>query len=476
MNRNNSSSSLANLLITGLDLLRNRGFGVSDAIINYLMPLFCFKVLSDLEGKISATSPLQMNHVPVWSQKLSFAPDLTDSINDFFVLLKENNRAWQEVIPSTKFEARDSAILAQLILLLSKVQVREASSPGLAIETLLSVVTEKESMFGLYADPNDLAQLSARLLEVEPGMSLLDPACGTGLALVNAAKTVQDNGDEGSTLKVYGQDVDEQVFKVCQMNLLLHGLRPKDLVHTDTLLNPLIDKTNKLVQVDRVICTPPLGGKARDSDRLINDPFERFRFGLSSNTEALFLQHILASLNERGRAAVTTLHGILFRGGAEERLRKGIIQTDTLEAIVSLPRGMFYTTALPATILLFNQQKSWARQNKVLFIDASELGKREQRNKTTLNEADMNRIVDTFRRFSQEEGFSKIVATEEIAMNNYDLNPNHYLFADLPKLDISLAELAQNLVDKERRHRQATQNLEKVLKVLEVDVGNHGAD
>src|SRR5215208_8225637 len=142
----------------------------------------------------------------------------------------------------------------------------------------------------------------------------------------------------------------------------------------DTIREPkLLDEDGNLRQFDLVIANPPFSLKNWGREAAESDPWRRFRFGLPPKTkgELAFVQHMVAVLNSTGRMAVVMPHGVLFRGGSEGKIRKGLVEEDLIETIIGLPTNLFYGTGIPAAILALNRGKTLERRGKVLFVDAS---------------------------------------------------------------------------------------------------------
>jgi type I restriction enzyme M protein len=220
------------------------------------------------------------------------------------------------------------------------------------------------------------------------------------------------------------------------MNLLIHEVEDAQIRREDTLNNPkFIDGSGKLEQFDLVVANPPFSLKDWGADRWATDPHKRAIGGVppKNNGDYAWVQHMLTSMKpETGRVGVVMPHGVLFRGGAEGAIRKHLIESDLLEAIIGLAPNLFYGTTIPAGLMFFRANKDDRRKKHILFIDASKrFGKGKAQN--FLAEEDVDDIFATYKSMGQAEKpniSARLVSHEEIEENNWDLNIGRYLKAD----------------------------------------------
>ncbi len=313
-----------------------------------------------------------------------------------------------------------------------KLHNKEFSEPdllGKACEYLIAKfsaeIGKKSSEF---YTPNKVVELLVRLLELEPGMSICDPFCGLGGILTECIKQIKYLGNESHKLLLYGQDINKNTFSLAKINLLLHDIFEFDIRLGDTIRKPQLIENGNLMLFDRVISNPPFNIHNWGEELAKFDSYDRFRYGIppKSSGNFAFIQHILATLKKTGRAAVLVAHGVLFRGGSEGIIRKRIIESDLIEAVIGLPPNLIYGTGIPIAILIFNRDKQETRKNKTLFIDSSS-EYQKSRNQNYLREADIVHIVKAYQAFKDEEGYAKVVDIEELATNEYILNINRYV-------------------------------------------------
>jgi type I restriction enzyme M protein len=232
------------------------------------------------------------------------------------------------------------------------------------------------------------------------------------------------------------------------MNMLLHGLPDARIEKGDTIRDPKLVQDGELILYDRVIANPPFSLDEWGIEVAETDGFSRFRFGLPPKTKGdlAFVQHMVATLSVHGQLGVVMPHGVLFRGGSEGKIREGLLREDLVEAVIGLAPNLFYGTGIPAAILVLNRGKPKERKGKVLFVHAAE----EMVNGPTQNKLgpeNVARIASTFRQFSDEQRFSRVVGNAELAQNEFNLNITRYVDVgtehERPDVQASLKRLAE---------------------------------
>ena len=226
---------------------------------------------------------------------------------------------------------------------------------------------------GEFYTPRSVVQLIVELLQPTEGMRICDPTAGSAGMLIYAAQYVEKHGGDVRNLVLHGQERNLGTLAIGKLNLLLHGLRSARMEGSDTIADPLLlDDRGRLLSYDRVIANPPFSLKEWGHDFAPNDPHHRFdRYGAippKTKGDLAFLQHMLATTNAEGMVGVVMPHGILFRGGAEGKIRRGIVEADLFEAIIGLAPNLFYGSSIPVAICVLNKRKRAERRGKVLFI------------------------------------------------------------------------------------------------------------
>ncbi|TON99785.1 type I restriction endonuclease subunit M, partial [Vibrio parahaemolyticus] len=287
---------------------------------------------------------------------------------------------------------------------------------------------------GEFYTPHEVVELIVKLIDPQPGHEIYDLTCGCGGMLVESARHIKENYENGTIMgkpncKLYGQEKNLGTWAIAKLNMFLHNL-DGDIKRGDTLVNPLHKDGEGLQTFDRVIANPPFSqskwweplelndgkiidgksGKERNVKYStdLKDPYGRFGLGIAPRTKAdlAFIQHMIASTKDDGRIGVVVPHGVLFREGDEGNIRKGLlvgqdnIKGDLIEGVVGLPDKLFFNTGISAAVLIINKNKPAALKNKVIFVDASaEFG--EGKAMSFLRESDITRITTEYSKAKQ---------------------------------------------------------------------------
>lgn len=191
--------------------------------------------------------------------------------------------------------------------------------------------------------------------------------------LIECAHHIERRGGNPKNLTLHGQEKNLGTWAICKMNALLHGFSDAHIEKGDTIRDPKLVKDGVLQVYDRVIANPPFSLDEWGREFAEHDPYGRFHYGLppKGKGDLAFVQHMVAILDKHGQLGVVMPHGILFRGGVEGDIRKGLLKDDLVEAVIGLPSNLFYGTGIPAAVLVLNKDKKPERQGKVIFIEAS---------------------------------------------------------------------------------------------------------
>lgn len=300
---------------------------------------------------------------------------------------------------------------------------------------------------GEFYTPRSVVRMMVRLIKPELKHDIYDPCCGSGGMLIAAKEYIDEHGEDGRKANLFGQEFNGTVWSIAKMNMLLHGISNADLQNEDTLAEPQHVEGGELKHFDRVLTNPPFsihwGNTEKDADGkpAWKPKFEaeRFSYGQvplgAKKADMMFLQHMLAVTRDGGMVATVLPHGVLFRGGEERTIRKGIIEDDLLEAVIGVAPNLFYGTPIPACVLVLRQRvqnganrvsgKPAERQGKVLFINADH-DFFEGRAQNYLLPEHIEKIVTTFDEFRAIDGFSAIVDNATLKANDYNLNIRRY--------------------------------------------------
>ena len=296
---------------------------------------------------------------------------------------------------------------------------------------------------------------------------VLDFACGSGSLLLNVRKRIMDN--DGSVGTIFGQEKNITTYNLARMNMLLHGMKDTEfeIFHGDTLLNQwdLLNEMNpsKKMEFDAIVANPPFSLRWDPNDTLADD----FRFkshGLAPKSAAdfAFLLHGFHFLGKEGTMAIILPHGVLFRGGAEKRIREKLLKDNHIDTVIGLPSNLFYSTGIPVCILVLKKCK---KQDDVLFINASENFNKEKR-QNTLAEEHIENIVETYQYRNERERYSRRVSMEEIENNDYNLNISRYVSTAEDEIQIDLKEVNAKLLLINKTIESATKEHNAFLKEL----------
>ncbi len=290
---------------------------------------------------------------------------------------------------------------------------------------------------GEFYTPPEVSDLMATLLDPQPGDSICDPACGSASLLMKCARKIVENHDS-KNYALYGQEAIGSTWSLAKMNMFLHGEDNHKIEWGDTIRNPkLLDKNGDLMLFDIVTANPPFSLDKWGHEDAENDKFSRFRRGLPPKTKGdfAFILHMIETLKPKtGRMGVVVPHGVLFRGAAEGRIRKQLIDENLLDAVIGLPEKLFYGTGIPAAILMFKKEKT---DSNVLFIDASREFK-SSKNQNLLTEENISKIIDTYRSRETVDKYAYLATLEEIQENDYNLNIPRYVdtFEEEEEIDL----------------------------------------
>jgi len=287
--------------------------------------------------------------------------------------------------------------------------------------------------------------------------NVFDFACGSGSLLLNVRHRMKEAG--GTIGKIYGMEKNITTYNLARMNMLLHGVKDSEfeIYHGDTLANDwdFLRETNpaKMPRFDAVVANPPFSYRWEPGDAESEDMrFKNHGVAPKSAADFAFLLHGLHYLKEDGVMAIILPHGVLFRGGVEERIRRKLLEDGHIDTVIGLPANLFYSTGIPVCILVLKKCK---KPDDVLFINAAEhfdKGKRQNQ----LSDKHIEDIVTTYQQRKKRDRYSRRVPMKEIVENDYNLNISRYVSTAVEAEEIDLAAVHRDLVDIETKIVQAT--------------------
>ncbi|MBE8540163.1 type I restriction-modification system subunit M [Geoglobus acetivorans] len=374
-----------------------------------------------------------------WENILNLKEDVGNQLNKALAALEEANPELDGVLKHIDFNAvkgktrlKDQQLI-DLIHHFNKYRLRNEDFEfpdllGAAYEYLLKEFADSAGKKGgeFYTPPH-VKTLMVRLIKPHEGMSVYDPTCGSGGFLIEARQYVEEQGQNPKNLALYGQELNGVTWSICKMNMILHDIPDAHIENEDTLTTPMFRENGYIKRFDRVLANPPFSQNYTTAN--MEFP-ERFKYGFTpengKKADLMFLQHMIASLNDNGILVTVMPHGVLFRGGQEKIIREGIVKDDLIEAIIGLPPKLFYNTGIPACIIVINKNKPEHLKNKIFFINAErEYG--EGRNQNYLRPEDIEKIVTVFEKKMEIPKYSRLVDIKEIEENDYNLNIRRYV-------------------------------------------------
>lgn len=273
-----------------------------------------------------------------------------------------------------------------------------------------------------------VVELMAEILQLKSGESIYDPTCGSGGMLIKSLTYLKDKGQEWRDVRVYGQELNADTSAIARMNCYLHGVHEFNIVNDDTLERPAFVKNGKVQQFDVVLANPPYSIKTWNRTMFEHDKYGRNFLGTPPQSKAdyAFIQHIIASMDSKtGRSAILLPHGVLNRL-TEKDIRKNLIETDIVEAVISIGKNLFFNSPMEACILICRSQKESTKKGKILLIKATDLVERRN-GESYLTETHIKTIKDIYIGFKEEEGRSKIIDTKDVLTNKYSISPKLYV-------------------------------------------------
>ena len=302
---------------------------------------------------------------------------------------------------------------------------------------------------------------------------VFDMTCGSGSLLLNVRKQMKESG--GTIGKIYGQEKNITTYNLARMNMLLHGMKDSEveIFHGDSLLNDweLLRETNpaKQIKFDGIVANPPFSLRWEPNEAMGEDfRFKNYGLAPKSAADFAFLLHGFHFLSQEGTMAIILPHGVLFRGGAEEKIRTKLLKDGHIDTVIGLPSNLFFSTGIPVCILVLKKCK---KSEDVLFINASdsdnfEKGKRQNK----LLDKHIEKIVKTYQFRKEEDRYSRCVSMEEIEKNEFNLNISRYVSTSKSEKEIDLKEVNKSLVEIEKDIVKYTQEHNKFLKELGLDL------
>lgn len=307
------------------------------------------------------------------------------------------------------------------------------------------------SDMGQYYTPKELSDVMAQILtngrEDYERFSIYDPTVGSGSLLLTTASYLTHSHKRGS-IKYFGQEKDATPYRLSRMNLMMHGVEYNDISinHADSLESDwpdgVVDGKDSPRMFDAVMANPPYSAHWNNKDREDDSRWREYGVAPKTKADYAFLLHCLYHLDDSGRMAIILPHGVLFRGAAEGRIRKALIDKHQIEAIIGFPDKLFLNTSIPVCVVILRKNRI---ESNILFIDASK-GFEKLKNQNHLRQEDVQKIVDTVINRKEIDKYSHIATLDEIKENDYNLNIPRYVDTFEEEAPIDLVELSKEIV------------------------------
>jgi len=485
-----TSESLFRHLFGACDILR--GPINQDEYKTYVTPILFFKRLSDVYDEETITAmeesdgdgeyaQLAENHSFIIPNGCHW-DDVRDVSENVGVAIVKAMTCIERANPDTLFGVFSSfddanwtdknklsdERLKNLVEHMSALKVGNGSYPadvmGDAYEYLIKKFADmSKKNAGEYYTPRSIVRMMVKLIAPVAGETVYDPACGTGGMLIEAIRHMHD--DKLTYGRIYGQEKNLSTSAIARMNLFLHGAKDFNIAQGDTLRSPSFLSAGQLKTFDCVLANPPFSLKKWGAEQFSSDAYGRNMWGDPPDSSADFawLQHMVKSMDPiNGRLAVVLPQGVLFHDNIEKKIRVKLIQSDRLEYVITLAKGVFFRAGVSACILILNNKKGKAQKGKVCMIDASEIYT-AQRAQNIMSENDTQRVYDLCFNFQDVVEEAKVVYLQEIADNDYSLEANHYILRTKPE-SISPVEIRTQFTEKLREMHQAEEELIKLLR------------
>jgi len=461
----------------------------------YIFPILFFKRICDVYDEEFADAMEQVGdeelakgdmfhriQIPSschWSDVFTKTKDIGQALKDSFRGIELANSKLHGIFGDASWTNKDrlpDELLSTLLTHFNKINLGVSNvrddDMGRAYEYLIKRFADKvNKKAGEFYTPRTIVRLMVNILDPQTKESVYDPACGTGGMLLETIHHVKENNGDPRLLKIRGQEKNLTTEAIARMNLFLHGQEDFEIVRGDTLRDPKFLENDLLETFDCVIANPPFSLKEWGHDYWANDPYGRVNYGLvpKTNGDFAWLQHMLASLNNVGRMAVVLPHGVLFRSGAEGKIRTKLLKANLIEAVIGVASNLFYGAGIPACILILRKARPDEHKDHILIINAEEIFTK-RRAQSTLSEAQADDIYNIYEQMREEgplandiEGVARWVSHSEVEEKSFNLNIARYVQKPLEEETITAKEALNNFQKQLTVLEQAEQELEALL-------------
>jgi len=416
----------------------------------------------------------------LWDEITKDIKKLPESLSSALIRTADLNKDLKGVIDKFSFlgfttqEHREK--LRQLVELFNQYSFgnRYVSSDivGDAYEHILYKFAPTQAKQGEVYTPREVIQLLVEILDPKPRQSVYDPACGSGGMLIASHKHVREKHGKEEKLLLYGQEYNPDIYGLCRLNLIAHGIADAFIEFGDALLYPRFTEGGKLKSFSIVIANPPWNQDGYGEESLKKSDFrERYSFGYPPNTTAdwAWIQHMLASSEDK--VGIVLDQGALFRANIEDDIRKLTVEKDLVECVILLPEKLFYNTGASGIIAIFNKNKPDERKGRILFINAIQEYEKHPhvRKLNILSFKNIQSIANAYRTFKDSDGFSRVVDLKEVIEKDHNLNVPLYVSPSLKEEAIDLQQVYDGLrrlqVEREEAWKKVEDYIQGALKL-----------
>ena len=481
---------------------------------DYILPLIFFKRLSDVfdnelnrlseeygsrevvESLLAQDHKLVRFYLPKnarWEAITKHTTNLGEHLTNAVRSIARENPKLQGVVDTVDFNATTSGqriisdnALKELISVLSKYRLGlndvDADILGRAYEYLLRKFAEGSGQSaGEFYTPGEVAILMSHILDPEPGNEIYDPCCGSGGLLIKCFLRFKEKygSDPGiEPLRFYGQEVLPSTFAMAKMNAFIHDMEAT-IALGDTMNRTAFLTTQGSLEKFDIVTANPMWNQDFSQSVYENDTYNRFTFGYppSNSADWGWIQHMFASLNDKGKMAVVLDTGAVSRGSGnagsnrERDIRRQFVDNDFVESVLLLPENLFYNTTAPGIIMVINKLKPEERKGRILLINASKLFMKG-RPKNFLPDESIKQIADSYLNWEEVEGISKIITNEEAVRNDYNLSPSRYVAQNGEDDTLDLEDAIVQLKEAEEEQNEADKKMKAILEEMGVWKGH----
>jgi type I restriction enzyme M protein len=427
---------------------------------------------------------------PVWSVIRTLSDKIGEQLTTHLQAIAKANPLLSGIINRVDFNATTHGVrdleddrLSNLIERISEKRLGlgdvEPDIIGRSYEYLIRKFAEGSvSSAGEFYTPKEVGMLMARIIDPEPGMEIYDPCCGSAGLLIKCQLVLQEKMSLRSRknfapLRLYGQEYIAETWAMANMNMIIHDMEGQIEIG-DTFKNPKFRKGNRLQTFDRIVTNPMWNQDWWTEKDYDADELDRFPKGAGfpgRKADWGWVQIVLASLNDKGRAAIVLDTGAASRGSGnantnkEKEVRKWFVEQDLIEGVIYLPENLFYNTTAPGIIMVVNKAKAKDRKGKLFLLNASrEFVKGDPKN--YIPDDAILRIADAFKAWSEKEKYSRVVSREEIAKNDFNISPSRYIHTGQADEYRPITEIIDELDDLENEVRETNAALRTILNSL----------